>query len=470
MSNTNNQQGPANNAVIPPLYLSEKDIFGRIQAANPLTGWEICKAMGHVIQEKDIDGAQLVRGVWRLHTNNQSARIILLAHGVTLRQRHTILKDSDPSIQNDIQSEKINIRHLPMSITNDEIETYLRGKGVKLLTPVKDAYIRDDNGLMTRFRNGDRFAYAEAPIFPVLSANCRIANYEASIYHQSQRDVCKACGNLGHHFGDERCPALIKEGLVAPFRSYQMKLSNMAPVIPSLEYAGMQFKTIEHAYHWRRAEDADQHELAERIRRAPHAGVAKALSRQIDSDPEKWQTERGVEVMSELLWIKYTTDDDAYRTLMDTGDKRIAEATGHPFWACGLDYERALVTNPKYWRGENMMGNLLENLRRRFRQQPTATTMPIEKGSDIDTDNYASAVSDSDTTEVVQYADGSDSDSAAVEARKLSRRKQQKKKNTNQRKMTAWTQSVKRAASHTPPNNKGAKQHAQPMQQIPTVT
>ena len=238
----------------------------------------------------------------------------------------------------------------------------------------------------------------------------------------------------------------------------------------------MHFKTIEHAYHWRRAEDADQHELAEHIKRAPHAGVAKALSRSINSDPEQWQKERGVEVMSELLWIKYTTDDDAYRTLMSTGDKRIAEATGHPFWACGLDYDRALVTNPKYWRGQNMMGNLLENLRRRFRNNPSTTTLHNEHpdGSDIESDNYTSAVSESDNPDDGQVAEATDSDSAAVEARNISRRKQQsqkqKKKTSNQRKMTAWTQSVKRAASHTPPNTKGAKQHAQPMPQASTVT
>ena len=175
---------------------------------------------------------------------------------------------------------------------------------------------------------------------------------------------------------------------------------NMAPCTPPLEYAGSFFKTVEHAYHWRRAEDADQHELAERIRNAPHAGVAKALSREINSDPEQWQKGKGVDIMRELLWIKFNTDRDAYNTLMATDGMRIAEATGHPFWACGLDYEKALITNPKYWRGENTLGLLMEDLRSVLQSRQKAADAEPEVPSDNGSEVFASAASDDVDSEV----------------------------------------------------------------------
>ena len=65
---------------VDPLYLTDRDIFGSIQPANPISDLEICKAMATVIPNSDIYGVQLIRGTWLLYIRDNNSRIMILSH------------------------------------------------------------------------------------------------------------------------------------------------------------------------------------------------------------------------------------------------------------------------------------------------------------------------------------------------------------------------------------------------------
>ena len=54
---------------------------------------------------------------------------------------------------------KLTINGLPLSIRNKDIQKFLLRKDIKLSSQIKYSYIKDDNGVDTTFKDGDKFVY-----------------------------------------------------------------------------------------------------------------------------------------------------------------------------------------------------------------------------------------------------------------------------------------------------------------------
>ena len=57
--------------------------------------------------------------------------------------------------------------------------------------------MRDPDGKLTYFKNGDRFVYAATPV-PVLTRNDKIGDRKVPIFHNTQFNNSGACGKPGH--------------------------------------------------------------------------------------------------------------------------------------------------------------------------------------------------------------------------------------------------------------------------------
>jgi hypothetical protein len=90
-----------------------------------------------------------------------------------------------------------------MHYTNDHIETYLKALGAKLVKPVSNCKIRDNDGNETEFIGGDRYTYVEAMHTKThpLPEFILIGDSVARIKHFGQKpkpEYCTKCFLSGH--------------------------------------------------------------------------------------------------------------------------------------------------------------------------------------------------------------------------------------------------------------------------------
>ena len=75
------------------------------------------------------------------------------------------------------------------------------------------------------------------------------------------------------------------------------------------------------------------------------------------------RTTKDPEHMKRALSAKFENHDDLQEFLVDTGTKKLAEASRDTFWGCRKTLRDDDVLKPKTWKGKNNMGKLLEELR-----------------------------------------------------------------------------------------------------------
>lgn len=230
---------------------------------------------------------------------------------------------------------------------------------VVLVSPIRYGYIRNEDGLLTGFKSGDRYVYVE-PFDPPLPRHQEVISFPCVVIHHGKDMPCIACGAIGHKIGEDQCPAKPKEAILA-FRSYQHPLSNHFP-FPLIAF-NTNFKSLEHAYFWRMSMEMDKPDLAEQIKGARHAGEAKRLSKMIAGDEERWAWEReNIDVMKHLLALKAEQCIEFQTCLMENKENVLAEATPSKIWGTGLSMYVTANTAPNYWPGQNMLGILLSEL------------------------------------------------------------------------------------------------------------
>lgn len=93
-------------------------------------------------------------------------------------EKDTPTTDPDVSDNQILPTAKLTIKNLPMSVPNKKLRKSLLKKNIKLSSEIKYSYIRDQNGVLTTFKDGDRYAYyhhTDTPILPqqtILGHNC----------------------------------------------------------------------------------------------------------------------------------------------------------------------------------------------------------------------------------------------------------------------------------------------------------
>ena len=110
--------------------------------------------------------------------------------------------------------------------------------------------------------------------------------------------------------------------------------------------------------------DAD---MAARIREAPHPGAAKKLGRQVRGfQEERWAAHRFDLVVAGNL-AKFGQHPDLREFLRGTGERVLVEASPQDrIWGIGLAADDERATSPYQWRGLNLLGFALMEVRHRL--------------------------------------------------------------------------------------------------------
>ena len=350
---------------VPPLFIKANDI------PDPhITPYLMCTAVTKATSETKLEGVQKINNVWRVYVKDKVTRLELFSRKhLTIAGKNVPLYDQNPNQSQQqmihgqqmtpVMNDKLTIKHIPLSVSNDEIKRMLEEKGVSLRSQIKYGLIRDSDGQQTTFKSGDRFVYVK-PFNPALPRNQKVGNYSCVVIHHGKEIPCVVCGVTGHKVGDLECKALPAQAIMA-FKGYQHPLSNHFPC--RLNVYEHEFKSLEHAYFWHMATEFGLQELATEIKGCVHAGEAKRLSKLIASDEERFRWESdNIEAMKHLLQAKYEQCEQFRTCLIENQGKTLAEATPSRLWGTGFSPFLTEHSSPSFWLGQNMLGVLLTEL------------------------------------------------------------------------------------------------------------
>ncbi|MEO7310173.1 MAG: NADAR family protein [Chitinophagaceae bacterium] len=134
-------------------------------------------------------------------------------------------------------------------------------------------------------------------------------------------------------------------------------------VAPFIE-DGIEYKTAEH---WMMAEKArlfGDAVIAEKILLSKTPAEAKNLGREIQHfDAATWNAKK-FEIVLRGNFHKFSQHGDLKQFLINTGNKILVEASPvDAIWGIGMAAEDPNATNPSLWKGENLLGFALMEVR-----------------------------------------------------------------------------------------------------------
>lgn len=130
------------------------------------------------------------------------------------------------------------------------------------------------------------------------------------------------------------------------------------------ESEGHIYKTAEHWMMAGKARLFNDNDILEKILAAETAPETKKLGREITGfKSEVWEKEKCNLVLQGNL-LKFSSHPELKEFLLKTGDQVIAEASPvDNIWGIGLAADHADAENPPKWKGENLLGYALMQVR-----------------------------------------------------------------------------------------------------------
>jgi ribA/ribD-fused uncharacterized protein len=135
---------------------------------------------------------------------------------------------------------------------------------------------------------------------------------------------------------------------------------------------GREFATAEHYMMWRKATLFGDHAAARRILDAPHPHAAKTLGGRVTGfDQEVWDEHRVPIVVAGNL-AKFRQHPPLGAFLVNTGRRVLVEASPiDQIWGIGLARDDPSATEPGRWRGLNLLGFALMQVRESLHNEHT---------------------------------------------------------------------------------------------------
>ena len=132
--------------------------------------------------------------------------------------------------------------------------------------------------------------------------------------------------------------------------------------IMPFQCGGRRFNCSEQYFQYKKAMFFQDQKTANKIMKTSSPGQQKKLGRRVRGYNEsKWSEVRS-EVMLHGLIQKFSQNPEAKKSLLATGDARLAECKDK-IWGNGLALNNPNAANPRKWRGTNLLGQVLEKVR-----------------------------------------------------------------------------------------------------------
>lgn len=131
---------------------------------------------------------------------------------------------------------------------------------------------------------------------------------------------------------------------------------------------GESYQTAEHWMMTAKAKLFNDKSSVAKILQAPEPLMAKKLGREVASfNPLIWDAKK-VELVVQGNVHKFSQNESLKKFLLSTGNKIIVEAAPRDtIWGIGLGASNPKATNPALWRGENLLGFALMEVRDKLR-------------------------------------------------------------------------------------------------------
>ena len=139
----------------------------------------------------------------------------------------------------------------------------------------------------------------------------------------------------------------------------------------------MEFRSDEHAYQWCFIKYIRMEEHALDILDVETPAEAKEIASRIPRYLHRDCHKIKLTVMREILTAKADYCPMFNLALIDSSDKYLIECTQDLFWASDLSPRITATTKQAYYPGSNMLGNILESVRKDFLQEVVLTLIPI---------------------------------------------------------------------------------------------
>lgn len=145
--------------------------------------------------------------------------------------------------------------------------------------------------------------------------------------------------------------------------------SNWHPSV-FVDEEGHRFANSEQYLMYHKALVMQDTDTAAQILRETNPGRIKALGRQVRNfDETLWEAER-LGVMEAGCYLKFMQNAALQAELLATGKRTLVEASPvDAIWGIGMAEDNPLVEIPAKWRGRNLLGMALTNVRERIRSE-----------------------------------------------------------------------------------------------------
>lgn len=378
MCKLNNMSADSN---IAPLYFMNNSVPNNLS----LSEYDVCSAMEDVIDCSKIIGCQKIRNLWRLYVKSENARLTLLQHGISVMFQHIDLYDDNPTqFQNRIlQPIKIMIKDIPMSYTNSSIKESLLKQKIKFTSHIMSSKLRDAEGNLTNYFNGDRFAFVDRTetLKNPIPRFVLIGSFVARIHYKEQpqtNQLCEKCESTDHptwrchskvcevckeenHFPGSRDCEFYCENNAYTFggRNDPLGLSNFTEC--KFTYNNFEYNSREVAYQHSLALKEGQSDLAEAIYKSDSPQAAKEFSKCIKKN--HWENTHYT-LMTDIC-VAAARDNQKYKdNILKTKDRLLVEAiSSQYYWGSGLNHHQSKHVRQDKLPGFNKMGVILMNVR-----------------------------------------------------------------------------------------------------------
>ena len=127
---------------------------------------------------------------------------------------------------------------------------------------------------------------------------------------------------------------------------------------------GVLYRTAEHYMMIQKAKLFDDQEILLKMLQKVSPTDVKDLGRQIRNfDPETWNRHK-FRIVKQGNFLKFSQNEELRHFLVQTGNKVLVEASPvDPVWGIGLAEDAPNARNPGEWRGENLLGFALMEVR-----------------------------------------------------------------------------------------------------------